>query len=197
LFLCFWFEPNFAQNNWTEVRNEQQIKVFTRKVEGYAIHELKIVANFNVSAQQFYALLMNVSAQPDYLFSCIKTDLIQSKNKQEQIYYQQLKMPWPLKNRDGYFKQISYTNALNRTLVFETKAVAHLYAIDQDFVRVPALTATWKVQELSKNAIVGEYQVLLDSGGQIPAWLVNLFIDKAPFETVLNMRKLLATGMLK
>jgi hypothetical protein len=197
LFICFWFEPNFAQSNWEEVRNEQQIQVYTRTVEGYAIKELKIVAHFDASAQAFTALLLDVLAQPGYLFSCERTELVQTKGKDEQIYYQQLKMPWPLKNRDGYFRQTTRTNAINKALVFDTKAIGNLYPVKDDFVRVPALTASWTIIPKTANSIIGEYQVILDPGGEVPAWLVNLFIDRAPFETVVNMRKILATGKYK
>jgi hypothetical protein len=194
LFFCFWFEPNYAQGDWKEVRNEQQIKVYTRTVKGYDIKELKIIANFDASAQSFVALLLDVASQPKYLFACKHTELVQAKSKQEQIYYQQVNMPWPLSDRDGYFQQISYSNQVNKAIVFETKAVGHLYPIKSEYVRIPVLKATWTIQATSAKSIIGEYQVVIDPGGEVPAWLINLFIDKAPFETVLNMRKLLATG---
>jgi hypothetical protein len=194
LLFCFWLEPNFAQSDWKEVRNEQQIKVYTRTVKGYDIKELKIIAHFDASAQSFVALLLDVASQPKYLFSCKHTELVQVKNKQEQIYYQQVNMPWPLKDRDGYFLQNTYSNQANKTIVFETKAVGHLYPLKNEYVRIPVLKAMWTIQATSAKSMIGEYQVVIDPGGEVPAWLINLFIDKAPFETVLNMRKLLATG---
>ncbi len=194
LLFCFWFEPNYAQSDWKEVRNEQQIKVYTRTVKGYDIKELKIIANFDASAQSFVALLLDVASQPKYLFSCEHVELVRAKSKQEQIYYQQVNMPWPLKDRDGYFQQNTYSNQANKTTVFETKAIGHLYPLKSEYVRITILKATWTLQPTSDKSMIGEYQVVINPGGEVPAWLINLFIDKAPFETVLKMRKLLATG---
>jgi hypothetical protein len=58
------------------------------------------------------------------------------------------------------------------------------------FVRVPALAATWKLNILPDNTILAEYQLSLDPGGLVPSWLVNLFIDKAPYESFMKMKKM-------
>jgi len=41
------------------------------------------------------------------------------------------------------------------------------------------------------------FELLIDLGGDIPAWLVNMAIDKGPYYTLLNMSKVVKTSRYK
>jgi hypothetical protein len=56
-------------------------------------------------------------------------------------------------------------------------------------VRVTLTHAVWTVIPLPENKIKIIYSIRINPGGGIPAWMVNMFIAKAPYE---SFRKLTA-----
>jgi hypothetical protein len=106
-------------------------------------------------------------------------------------------MPWPISNRDGIFRQNINPKSTCNLLFIETNSEKDLMPVNPNFVRVPSLHSTWVIKKIGENKLVGEYTIKVDPGGMVPAWLVNLFIDKAPFESVKKMRQLLQAAPYK
>jgi len=50
------------------------------------------------------------------------------------------------------------------------------------------------VKQENEKEISIRFQYYADPGGDIPAWLVNSFIEKTPYKTLLNLRQLLSVN---
>ncbi|MDZ7607600.1 MAG: hypothetical protein U5K79_18875 [Cyclobacteriaceae bacterium] len=50
---------------------------------------------------------------------------------------------------------------------------------------------SWIVRQENENEISIRFQYHADPGGDIPGWLVNAFIVKSPYQTLVNLRDLL------
>lgn len=61
----------------------------------------------------------------------------------------------------------------------------------KDLVRVKSIKGYWKFTPLGGNRVEVVYQVHNDPGGSLPAWLVNSVAVSQPFNTLLNMRKMI------
>lgn len=59
----------------------------------------------------------------------------------------------------------------------------------KDIVRIKRLEAQWKFVPKPGGIVEINFTLLIDLGGDLPAWLVNLAVADGPFETVYNMRK--------
>jgi len=186
----FLFEPILAQTNWKLIKNENDIQVYTRKVPNYEIEEIKITAKFKSSVQGFLALLLDVPVLSQYIYGCTFAKMVREEKPNQHLFYQQIYMPWPFSNRDGYFLQHIYREKNSATILVQTEAAPGAYPKEIDYVRIPELRASWKIIPISTTELIAEYRVLLQPGGEVPAWLVNLFIDKAPYQTILKMREL-------
>ena len=49
----------------------------------------------------------------------------------------------------------------------------------------------WKLFAISAKLIRIEYTIQVDPGGSIPAWVLNLFSTKGPFETFSKLKEML------
>jgi hypothetical protein len=49
--------------------------------------------------------------------------------------------------------------------------------------------AQWTITPLKDGSLSLEYQLLVDPGGSVPAWLVNLAVVDGPFETMSALRE--------
>ena len=63
----------------------------------------------------------------------------------------------------------------------------------EDFVRVPVSEAHWYIKVVDKNTIHIKHSILIDPGGAIPAWLMNLSLAEGPYETFKNLRNYLSS----
>lgn len=197
--LIFWLFPfaAMAQVNWKLVKHENQVEIYVRDVPGSKLKELKMTVFFDNSLDAMYALLTDLPKQADYQFGCLTSKRIGKPLQNEQCYYQELYMPWPFTNRDGAFKQSLTFTEKNDVFYIETNAIPTLTELRQEYVRVPYMHSSWQLSAVNANKVKGEYYLSVDPGGFVPLWLMNLFIDRGPYESVLRMRKLLQNPTYK
>jgi hypothetical protein len=186
-----------AQTEWKLVKDVHQIQIYVKDIPGSNLKELKTIAQFDCSMDALLSLLIDISAQPKHQFACMQSKRVNYKNNKEQYFYQTLDMPWPISNRDGIFRQVIGSKSNDQIVYLETNSEKDFLPIDPNFVRVPSLHSNWVIKKTGENKLIGEYTIKVDPGGMVPAWLVNLFIDKAPYESVLKMRKLLQEAPYK
>jgi hypothetical protein len=168
-----------------------------RDIPGSKLKEIKTIAYFNSTIDAIYSLLTDVNTHSKFQFGCLTSKPIGKRLNNEQYFYQELYMPWPFTNRDGVFKQIVNPKSNYKELKIETKSQAEFIPKNENYVRVPFLNSSWDIKKINENQIVGEYHLRVDPGGAVPNWLVNLFIDRGPYESILNMRKLLKEEVYK
>jgi hypothetical protein len=58
-------------------------------------------------------------------------------------------------------------------------------------VRVPQLKAFWKFTPKPDGTVDAEYQINVNPGGNVPAWIVNMFAIDGPYQSITSMKKLL------
>lgn len=181
--------PIFAQTTWQLSKNRDQIQVFVRDYPGLAIKELKTIATFNCDAQTLVQLISDIPEQAAYQFGCKQSYVLQKLNRFEQIYYQELYVPWPFENRDGAFRQRIEPGKQAGDFFIYANSEAQFIPNKKGYVRVPFMKAKWQIKQLNQNFCQAEYIIAVDPGGAVPIWLINLFIDRAPVESVQGMRK--------
>ena len=68
-----------------------------------------------------------------------------------------------------------------------------IYQSRKGIVRVKYSKVTWTVTPLHNGRFKVEYRLQMDPGGSIPAWLLNLFISKGPFESFTKLKEEIQT----
>ena len=109
----------------------------------------------------------------------------------EFYYYTETYMPWPVSNRDAIIHLKIYRDSLNRSLRIIGNAVPGYLPDKPGKVRVPRTTISWYVTMPSPKTISITYIFEANPRGSLPAWLVNLFADKGPYESFKNLAVLL------
>jgi hypothetical protein len=61
--------------------------------------------------------------------------------------------------------------------------------VEESIVRVKYSKVSWIVTPLNDSRFKAEYRLQMDPGGSIPAWLLNLFISKGPFESFTKLKE--------
>ena len=189
VFVLASFNANADSIDWVLRKNENGITVYTRYAEGSNLKEVKVVNVVNSSLTGLVALLLDVKNYPNWIYACSEASTLSTISEQEQFQHQVTDVPWPVSDRDvvSHFK-ISQDKG--------TKIITVINAGEPDripdkdgIVRVQHFQSTYRFTPLPDGKVKVEFELYVDPGGNIPAWLINANIVAAPFKTTEAMIK--------
>ena len=199
LFLSFLLGSFFvhAGNEWVLKKNENGIAVYTRDIPGSNFKELKATTIFNASLPCIVALIKDVPSHTSWIFRCNQTRVIKMLNSTELYYYHETYVPWPASNRDGVVYYKISQDIKTKIVTVASKGIAGMVPLEPNKVRVPEMSAFWNFVPKDDGTVYGEYQLYVDPGGDIPSWMVNMFAVDGPYNSILNMKKMLTLDKYK
>ncbi|MGZ4054989.1 MAG: START domain-containing protein [Bacteroidia bacterium] len=189
LLLLFSFKSYQEENDtWQLKKSESGISIYTRDAKNSNFKELKSVTYFKTSLSSIIALIDDFESYPQWVYRCGVSKTIKKNSDKDFIHYQSVTAPWPVDNRDFVvhvkISQDPDTKVVNQTVTcipdYIPKVPGH--------VRITEFDARWTLTPLKDGTVKTEYQLLVNPGGAIPAWIVNLAVVDGPFETALNMQ---------
>jgi hypothetical protein len=172
-------------DGWELRRSKKGIEIFTRTVEGSALDEARGITTIDASVGQLVAVLKDVKNYVKWVPDCENSEL-QRMESDHHTHYVEIKAPFPVKNRDGYYRY-SYEIEEGYAKV-KLEALPELGPEKEGKVRVPKTNGYWIFEALNNQQTHVTYQVLADPGGSIPAWLANAVVVNNPFETLENLK---------
>ena len=183
-----------AQINWALKKDKDNIKVYTGTTPNSAFKSVRVTCILPGTLSQLTALLLDVDAHKDWVYSTKHSYLVKQVSPWQQIYYSEIDLPWPLANREIVVIMDIMQDPVSKMLIVKIENAENTrIAVKNGTVRVPASSVTWKVTPLKNNNLSVEYFGQADPGGSVPAWAANSFCTKGPFETFKNLRKLIVS----
>lgn len=190
LFSILIVSDSFAQNNWQLKKESNGMKIYTGDIAGSNVKALKVVYTVDGRLSSLAALLLDVNAQDKWVYSTKRSYLVNKKSDNEIVYYSEKSMPFPVSNRDVVVST-DITQASNKVMTVDIHSVKSTIPEKKDVVRVPYTDVKWVVTPTANGKLAIEYVAKLDPGGSVPAWLVNMFCTKGPYETFSKLTAML------
>lgn len=174
---------------WKLSKDKDDIKVYTRQVEGKKFKEFRAVITINASRESLINTINDVENKPNWMTNLASAKLIKQLNENEYIYYYISDLPWPLRSRDlvMHFK-MEPDSSLNSVTIFY-KAVPDYIPEEPGRIRVKYANGYWNLTSICKNKTVIEYLVSGDSKVHLPTWAINRFMIESPYKTLFKLRK--------
>jgi hypothetical protein len=190
LFLICCLHPVMGQSIWQLQKDAHGIKVYTAESPETSVKRIRVETEFNKPMEKITSIIMNTSGYKHWVYGCIESSLISQISDSVVIYRHVTEVPWPFEDRD---LASQFTKTKNKTtgVVSIFSVLKKDYPEQEGFVRVTYSTASWVLTPQKNGTIQAVYNLAFDPGGNIPAWLVNLFITEGPYETFINLQKLL------
>ena len=174
---------------WVLRKNENGIMVYTRYAEGSDLKEVRVVSEVNSTLSGCVALIMDLKNYPNWIYACSEASVLSVVNSQERYQYQVTDVPWPVSDRDvvSDFKivQDESTKVITTT---NSNDPGHI-PDKEGRVRVQQFNTTYRLSPLPNGKVKVEFELYVDPGGSIPAWLINANIVTAPYKTTVAMFK--------
>ena len=180
--------PPAVGDAWTLKRSGDEMWVYTRDRAGSSIKEVKLVMRVDASIDDINAVLNAAERQPEWVFRCLEGRNLGGDLNTGWYYYSRIDMPWPLDDRDVVGKVTGGRRGVS--YVSRTVAAPKRTPKVDGCVRLTEFAVETSYKALAPDRTEVTYQLHSEPGGQVPSWLVNLFVDKGPVETMTKLRDL-------
>jgi hypothetical protein len=177
-----------AQENWNLVKEEAGIKIYTKTESGSKYKAFKAEMQVSCKIENIIDVLKNMNSVNNWVVNCKGVKLLESEDN-DQYYYIETSLPWPLENRDMvyHFHYIEINSGQVRVIV--TGVPDYIQPIG-GIVRMAKTNGYWLLTSTDISKTVITYQMHVEPGGLIPAWLANPFIENVPFSTFKELRNI-------
>jgi hypothetical protein len=186
---------SFGQTNWKLTKNKDGIQVYQRDAKNSNFKHIKVECNMQGNFDKLIAIINNVGRYKDWVYNNKSTSLLKRISPYEFYYYTETFLPWPLDNRDAVMHTRIIKDSLNRFIKINSVASPGYVPQKGDKVRIARSDINWYVTKTSANTMHIVYTFETDPGGNVPAWLVNSFADKGPYESFKKLGELLKSRL--
>lgn len=190
LFSLLFYGTLFAQSNDCVLKkSDDGILVYTCKTEGARFKSLKATCTIsNTTIDQLVTFLKRVEDFPKWQYKMVSAKVLKQLSDSMVIVRSEIDAPWPVVNRELIVQYSFEQNKQSNKLKIITKTTAYEYPSSDDLVRVPFSHAEWDVTAVGKDLRIS-YQMQIDPGGSLPAWVVNMAMAEGPHHTFSNLKK--------
>ncbi len=183
-------------DGWTLAKDKKGIKVYHRKIDITPIKVFKGVAELETELTPLVAFLMDVHKFPSWIVMCDSAEVLKSTGEyvdeiDQLVYcvYTVNRPPWPVKPRDNVIYAVATQDTETLTLRVKGLALPEYIPHKKGFIRCPLLMMEWKFMPLDNGNLEFTFETVVDVGGWIPDWVINVYSVYIPYMTIQNIRK--------
>lgn len=184
--LCGFLYSN-AQN-WQPAGEKDGIKVFSAEVPGSKVKAIKVECDLDATLAQLVTVLLDVKTCTEWVYSTKSCMLLKQVSPSELYYYSEISIPWPAQNRDFVAHLTVTQNPETKVVYMDGPAVPGFVPIKKGIVRIDHSMGKWVMSPIGEKRVRVVYTLQVDPGGDIPAWLVNMFAANGPTQSFKKLR---------
>jgi hypothetical protein len=180
--------PAFSQSDCALRKDKDGVRVYTCLVEHNKFKSIKASFDVQATPTQLIDIVFNPNDYNSWQYHTINAHVLQRKSETELIYYTEIVSPWPASNRDLIVHlRIEHDKATRNIKVYANSIPEYIPRKD-GIVRVPMSKSQWTVKPINESTLHVEFTMLVDPGGSVPAWLINMVAAEAPYESFRNFK---------
>jgi hypothetical protein len=183
-----WYR-GYGQDDWTLKSGKEGISIYTRTFPDSKFKAIRVELDLETSLSRMVAVLLDVNAGVDWVYATKSSVLLKRVSPAEVVYYSEVNIPWPFNNRDFIAKLKVTQDSGTRVVTIDGPTVADYMPEKKDIVRVVRSQGKWVLTPAGRGRIHVQYTLRTDPGGDIPAWLFNLFATRGPMESFEKLKE--------
>ncbi len=187
---------SLVAQNWEQEFTKDGVTVWTRKKSWSAYKEFKGEVVINANLCSILSVFDDINTYTKWLYNCIEAKQINQESKTKGVRYTAIKAPWPVSDRDIVFQYYVTQNKATKSVTLGLKGIKGMVP-DCGRVRMTYMIGSYELIPLAKNKTKVIYQSHNDPAGSVPTAIINKTITETPYNTLLNLRKLVVSGNYK
>jgi len=180
-----------ADKEWKLKKEKNGIQIYTRDAEGTKFKAFKAITTIEAPLEWVLELLMDVPHKPNWMADLQNAELLEIVGDHEQIEYYESEVPGPFRDRDIILRARVIRES-DTKIIIAYDGEPNFLPEKEKYVRITTASGKWILTSMTEEQTQVEYGMLLDPGGNLPAWIVNLFIVDGPMETLTNLKEMTA-----
>lgn len=188
--------PELSVDNrqWKLVSDRDGIKVYMAHNDESRIKTFRGVMTMELN--DFYspmAILDDEEYLPRWLYLIKSVRELKRRSPMDRDYHVTTGLPWPVADRDaGLVFQLRQDP---KTSAFEINFRSRdgVIPVSGDYVRIPEMVGHFTSTPVGGKKVQVSFEVLLDPGGYIPAFLANFILKDIPYRSLLRFQRLINT----
>ncbi|HEV8286539.1 MAG TPA: START domain-containing protein [Chitinophagaceae bacterium] len=181
----------FSQYKWKLTRDKDGIKVYQAENPHSKFKSIKVECTLQGTFDKLINILTDIEHLKDWVYNTKMSYLIKKISPYDLYYYTETSIPWPMSNRDAVVHLKITRDSLQRFMKVSSISENRLVPEKDGKVRVVSSSINWHVTMPTPKTISIIYIFEADPGGNLPAWVVNSFADKAPYESFKKLSEVL------
>lgn len=173
---------------WKLVSDRNGVQVFVRHTENSRLKTFRGVVRFTLPDEYALSAVFNDYANhPKWLYMINSSTELRRDSPLRRYLHVTTDLPWPLDDRDTVLEvNVKERITPAEEAIFITmENRPGLLPKQKDYVRIPELKGLFKFRRLNDKGLTeATYEVVLDPGGYIPAWAVNILARDIPYFTL-------------
>lgn len=163
------------------------IKVYTSAKDSTKLKQYRAEMVFEVCIDSVKNKILDVPNLKKWNYKTTLTKLVKKMNDSTSIVYMVNDLGWPLKDRDNVAKIVlmKFKNGFKIAI----SPANTIYREFEDKIRVKKFYGEWILEKITTKKTKVTQKFYADPGGDLPSFLVNVLVTKAPFETFIALRK--------
>jgi len=178
-----------SQDDWKLKSDKDGIAIFTRTFPDSKFKAIKVEVELDATLSQLVAVILDVNTGAEWVYSTKSSMLLKQVSPSELYYYSEVNVPWPAANRDFIAQLKAVQDSHSRVVTIYGPTFPDYLPVKKDIVRVRRSEGKWVISPVAKRKIKVEYTLRVDPGGDLPAWLVNMFATKGPYESFKKLKE--------
>lgn len=197
LLLCL---PALAADNtpWKLVSDRDGIQIYMAHSDESRIKTFRGVTVFELD--DFHApiaLLDDEEYLPRWLYLIRDIHEVARRSPVDRDYYVLTKLPWPVADRDAGLAFTVKQDPQTHEIQILFKAKEGIVKDNGEYVRIPEMYGYFNTLPVGGRKVQVTFEVRLDPGGYIPAFLANFILKDIPFVSLQRVRRIINTDRFK
>jgi len=180
--------PSWAEEEWHRIKDTDEVRIYTRSVEGSNFNEYKTVILYDVPFEVAVEIVKDHDHYRDWYGMCGDLYVIEKRNIHDYDMYFVLDIP-VASDRDLVINITTSWDYKKGQCQINIKRKDSKYKLDSGLVRMPKMDGGFTITRVNPNRTKAVYQFFADTGGVLPSWIVNRGAWWHPYETIEGISK--------
>jgi len=170
--IATWIWIRSGSNKWKSVVNRDGVEVYTLKVPGSFVLQMKAKKRMQTKLEALISLMQDVEVMcaEGYLEAKI-VKRVDSLDKQIVYTYAVFDMPFPIADREWVLENMFFQDTQSNEIIYKVNAVPNLVPPRKGYVRITHFNNKWRFIPLGKGEVDVEWHIDMSHDG----YLANLF----------------------
>lgn len=178
-----------SQANCDLRKDNDGIKVYLCESEISNFKTIVVDLEVPATLSQYAAVVLDIENYHQWQYKAINPRQVGKISKTELYYYSEVETPWPISNRDMIWHLRMSQDSLTKVLTVDLLETPDYLPEVEGVVRIPKAHSTLTVTPIDKTNVQVHYSLDVEPGGEVPAWISNMFAAQAPWQTYNTFRK--------